>query len=165
MQPWGKMKEAPAALPHPRSTKCFTWCFRATEHLCLHQELCPSESFLWISQPNSYASCLSTTCISTLDHSSECSQLWVEQEPFPIGSTRYRHSLSLGKTCSTSHLWVTSQTLELHLPLLTFLIYKGQVGHFKADVLFATSWHRFLASSVVSFQMPVLNTYQMPWSS
>lgn len=131
------------------------------------------DSFLWIFQPNSYANSSSTTCESTLDHSSECSQAWVKQKckckdsakSFPLGSTRYRHSLSLGKTRSTSQPQVIARTGDpWDSPSSSsslFLIYKGQVHLFQADVLFASRWYRFLPSRIFSLYIPVLNTYKV----
>lgn len=133
----------------------------------------PSDIFLWIFQTNSYTNGSSTTWKLTFDHSSECSQAWVKQKckckhsakPFPLGSTTYRHSLSLGKNCSTSQLQVISHTGDPWASPSSssslFLICKSQVHLFQADMLFATSWYRFLPSSILSLCIPVLNTYKV----
>lgn len=106
----------------PEALGAFTWCFSyAAKTLCLR--VCaytcgsaPSDSFLWIYQPNSYTNCWSTTCKLTLDHSSERSQAWVKQKckckdsaKFPLGSTRYRHSFS-GSGKDLLHFPATSNT-------------------------------------------------------
>lgn len=107
-----EMQEALAALPHPRGTRSLYMMLQLRSQTLpqyLSLDLQPHlDSFLQNFQRNSYANCSSITCKLILDDSCECPRTSAKQKSKwtdsaksrPFGSTRYRHSLSPGKTCS-----------------------------------------------------------------
>lgn len=162
----------------PEALRAFTWCFSYAAKtlprcLCLYLRFCPIW-YLLMDLPNQQLH-------QRFKYNMEInlwSQLWMlpgmgkqkckckhSAKPFPLGSTTYRHSLSLGKNCSTSQLQVISHTGDPWASPSSssslFLICKSQVHLFQADMLFATSWYRFLPSSILSLCIPVLNTYKV----